>query len=61
MSMTLALIHLVETNPIRVSYRCISYLFTVTVAGLKQLYLSNKMDLFSYKGGRGVVMRMYTY
>ena len=39
----------IETNPIRVSYHCISY-----NSFLKQLYISNKTEHFSYKSGYGL-------
>ena len=42
----------IETNLIRVIAYPVT--FTVIVRHLKQLYLSNKMEHFSYKGGCGV-------
>ena len=43
----------VETNLIRVSYHCISRSFHFN-SYLKQLYISNKTERFSYKSGCSV-------
>ena len=52
-SVVIALMHVIETNLIRVSYHCISHYFHYN-GHLKQLYISNTTKHFSYKGGCGV-------
>ena len=49
----LELNHVVEINLIRVSYHFISYSFHLN-SDLKQLYISNKTEHFSYKSGYGM-------
>ena len=44
----------IETNLIRVSYCCISHSPFFLLCHLKQLYISNKMEQFSYRGGCGI-------
>ena len=51
MAMALALIHVIETNQIRVSYVVLYKVLILCNSCLKQLYLSNKTVHFSYKGG----------
>ena len=51
--MALELKHVIETNQIRVSYHCISISFHFG-SSLKQLYISNKTECFSYKGRYGI-------
>ena len=52
MGMALELKRIVETYLIRVSYCCVSYYLHFNTP-FKQLYTSNKMECFSYKGGCG--------
>ena len=49
----LELKRVVDTNLIIVSYRCISCYFRFNIP-FKQLYVSSKIECFSYKGGCGV-------
>ena len=51
--MVLELKCVIETNLIRVSYRCKSHSFHFN-SYLKQVYISNKTECFNYKGGCGV-------
>ena len=52
MGVALELKHFGEINPVGVSQHNINCYITVTV--IKQLYLSNKAEHFSYKGGYGM-------
>ena len=45
--------YVLETNLTRVSYYCISYSFHFNTH-LTQLYISNKMECFNYKGESGI-------
>ena len=60
--LALALMHIIETKlqVIRVSYvqHCITSCFHFS-SHLKQLYISNKTDHFSYKGGCGIYGHMH--
>ena len=51
--LALALLLVIDTNPLRVSKALIH-----CNSRYKQLYLSNKIEHFSYKGGYGVRERM---
>ena len=51
--MALALKRITENNLIGLSYRCISFCYYFC-SHIKQLYISNKMERFSYKGKCGV-------
>ena len=51
--MALELKCVIEPNLIRAKYHCISRSFHFN-SYVKQLYVSNKMEQFSYKGGYGI-------
>ena len=53
MGVALELKHIIETNLIRVSHRCINRYFHFSSC-FKQLYKSNKTEHFNYKGGCNV-------
>ena len=48
--MALELKHIIETNLVRISHHCISHSYHFN-SHLKRLYISNKTERFSYKGG----------
>ena len=52
-SVILQLKHIIIASLIRLSYYCIGHYFYFK-SHLKQLYISNKMEHFNYKGGCGV-------
>ena len=53
--MALELKHVIETNLISITYCCISCYFHFNIP-FKQLYTSNKIERFSFKGGCAVLM-----
>ena len=44
---------IIETNLERLSWHCLNHYFQFN-SPLKQLYINNKMEYFSYKGGCGI-------
>ena len=60
MGVALELKHVIETNLIRVSCRCISCYFYLNVP-FQQLYTSNKTECISYKCGCSMCGHTYAY